>query len=158
MSDIETAYAGDKVRLTKGDYEGAEAVVEGPGDGWTYVVRLITNDKPLRVGMDDFENLTRGAMGLVGEPRDTLEVNGTARSIMAETVSSSSPGVSLGPSKAIASGIAGTAIAFLGGLSIAYADDVITGQEWVNIAIATVLGATAAFGITYATPTNVTLK
>jgi hypothetical protein len=72
-----------------------------------------------------------------------------------ETVSSSSPAVTLGPAKSIASGVVGTAIAFLGGVAIAYADNAITGQEWVNIAITTVLGAAAAFGITYATPTSV---
>jgi hypothetical protein len=75
-----------------------------------------------------------------------------------ETVTSSSSAVTLGPAKAIASGITGTAVAFLGGLGIAYADGVVTGQEWVNIAIATVLGAAAAFGITYATPSSVKLN
>ena len=73
-------------------------------------------------------------------------------------ISSKSPAIDLGPAKAIASGVAGTAVAFLGGLGVAIADEVVTGQEWVNIAIATVLGAVAAFGITYETPTTVTFK
>lgn len=72
-------------------------------------------------------------------------------------VSSGSKALDLGPAKAVASGVTGTAIAFLGGLGIAYADNVVTGQEWINIALATVLGAAAAFGVTYATPTKVTL-
>lgn len=74
------------------------------------------------------------------------------------TLSSRSSSIELGPAKAVAGGIAGTAVAFLGGLGIAYTDNVITGQEWVNIALATVLGAAAAFGVTFATPTTVTLK
>jgi hypothetical protein len=78
--------------------------------------------------------------------------------ITSNVVSSTDTRIELGPAKAIASGVVGTAVAFLGGLGIAYTDNVITGQEWVNIALATVLGAAAAFGITYATPTKVTLK
>lgn len=74
------------------------------------------------------------------------------------SVSSKSDSITVGPAKAVASGVVGTAVAFLGGMGIAYADNVITGQEWINIALATVLGAAAAFGITYATPTTVTLK
>lgn len=74
------------------------------------------------------------------------------------TVSSKSPLIELGPAKAVAAGVGGTAIAFLGSLGTAYADGVVSGQEWVNIALATVIGALAAFGITYATPTSVTLK
>lgn len=75
-----------------------------------------------------------------------------------QTLSSRDPGVELGPAKAVASGVAGTAVAFLGALGVAYTDSVVTGQEWVNIALATVLGAAAAFGVTFATPTRVTLK
>lgn len=75
-----------------------------------------------------------------------------------ETVTSSSPLVTLGNAKGIAGGVAGTAVAFLTGLGTGLADGTVTGQEWVNIAIATVLGAVAAFGLTYATPTKVTLN
>lgn len=73
-----------------------------------------------------------------------------------ETVSSISPKVTLGLSKAVAGGVAGTAIGFLGALSTAYADEVVTGGEWISVGIATILAATAAFGITWAVPTKVT--
>lgn len=72
-----------------------------------------------------------------------------------ETVKSTSDAVTVGPAKAIASGVVGTAVAFLGGLTVAYADEIVSGQEWINIALVTVLGAAAAFGITWATPTTV---
>jgi hypothetical protein len=72
-------------------------------------------------------------------------------------VSSNSKALDLGPAKAIAGGVTSTAVAFLGGLSIAIADGAVSGQEWINIALATVLGAAAGFGITYVTPTKVTL-
>ncbi|HEY3484879.1 MAG TPA: hypothetical protein VGK49_05810 [Ilumatobacteraceae bacterium] len=81
-----------------------------------------------------------------------------ADDIVNRTLSTSSPSVDLGKSKAVASGLTGTAVAFLTGLGVAYADGSVTGQEWINVALATVLGAAAAFGITYATPTTVTLK
>lgn len=74
------------------------------------------------------------------------------------TLSSSDDGVNLGVAKSIASGVAGTLVAFLTGLGVAIADSDVTGQEWVNIALATVIGAVAAFGITYQTPTSITLK
>lgn len=77
---------------------------------------------------------------------------------MSTTIKSTSKALDLGPAKAIASGVAGTAVAFLTGLGVAYADGAVSGQEWVNIALATVLGAVAAFGITFQTPTTVTLK
>lgn len=73
-------------------------------------------------------------------------------------LSSSSKAVELGPAKMVAAGVTGTAVAFLSALGVAYADGNVTGQEWVNIALATVIGAAAAFGITWATPTSVTLK
>lgn len=81
--------------------------------------------------------------------------SGPAHLAIGETVSSTSPAVTVGPAKAIASGIVGTAVAFLGGLTVAFADEVVSGQEWINVALVTVLGAAAAFGITYATPTSV---
>lgn len=77
---------------------------------------------------------------------------------MGTTISSSDPGITLGNSKAVAGGVAGTLVAFLGGLGVAYADGAISGQEWVNIALATVLGAAAAFGLTWGVPTKVTLN
>jgi hypothetical protein len=73
-------------------------------------------------------------------------------------IKSSSDLVTLGPAKAVAAGVGGTAISFLGALGTAYADGAVSGQEWVNIALATVIGALAAFGITYATPTTVKLN
>lgn len=75
-----------------------------------------------------------------------------------ETVSSSSNSVTLGASKALVGGAAGTAIAFLTALKLSLNDGTITGQEWVDITIATIVAAVAAFGLTYATPTKVTLN
>lgn len=56
--------------------------------------------------------------------------------------------------KAIASGIGGTMVAFLTGLSTALQDGGVTSQEWVTVALATVIGAGAAFGFTWAAPAN----
>lgn len=82
--------------------------------------------------------------------------SGPAHLAPGDTVLSSSPSVTLGPAKAIASGVTGTAIGFLTALGVAFSDNVVTGGEWIAIATATVLAAAAAFGITYATPVKVT--
>lgn len=74
---------------------------------------------------------------------------------MTTITSSSDSGVTLGKSKAYASGVAATLVAFLGALSVAYADGAVSGQEWINIALTTVVAAAAGFGVTYATPTSV---
>jgi MFS-type transporter involved in bile tolerance (Atg22 family) len=73
------------------------------------------------------------------------------------TVSSSSKALDLGPAKAVASGIVTTVVAALGAVIVANADDVITANEWLNVALATIGGFAAGFGITFATPTKVTL-
>lgn len=77
---------------------------------------------------------------------------------MSTTLSSKDASVTIGPAKAIASGVTGTAVAFLTALGVAYSDNVVTGGEWISVALATVLGGAAAFGVTFATPTSVTLK
>lgn len=56
--------------------------------------------------------------------------------------------------KAIAGGIAGTLVAFLTGMGTALQSPGITEQEWVAVALATVLGGSAAFGLTWASPAN----
>lgn len=56
--------------------------------------------------------------------------------------------------KAIAGGVAGTLVAFLTGLTTAIDDSVVTQGEWVTIALATVIGGAAAFGLTWASPAN----
>ncbi len=56
--------------------------------------------------------------------------------------------------KALASGVVATLVAFLGTLQVAI-DGGVTPEEWVSIALTTVIGAAAGFGITYATPTKV---
>lgn len=56
--------------------------------------------------------------------------------------------------KAIAGGIAGTIVAFLTGMTTAVQSPGITDQEWVAVALATVLGGAAAFGITWNAPAN----
>lgn len=73
------------------------------------------------------------------------------------TVSSSSSALDLGPAKAVASGLTATAVGFLTALITANADGGITSGEWITVALATVVAAAAGFGITYATPTKVTL-
>lgn len=57
-------------------------------------------------------------------------------------------------SKAVAAGVTGTLVSFLTGLQVAVQDSVVTQNEWVTIALATVIGAAAAFGITWAAPAN----
>lgn len=56
--------------------------------------------------------------------------------------------------KAIASGIAGTLVAFLTGMTTALQTPGVTDQEWVAVAMATVIGGAAAFGITWQAPPN----
>lgn len=56
--------------------------------------------------------------------------------------------------KAIAAGITGTVVAFLTSLITAQADDVVTSGEWTVIALGTVIGAAAAFGVTWQAPAN----
>lgn len=74
------------------------------------------------------------------------------------SVKSTSKTVDLGPGKAVASGLTATVIAFLTATITANADGAITSGEWLTVALATVVGAAAGFGITYATPTSVTLR
>lgn len=56
--------------------------------------------------------------------------------------------------KAIAAGIAGTLAAFLIRLEAAVDVGGVSDQEWVAVALATVLGGAAAFGLTWAAPAN----
>lgn len=77
---------------------------------------------------------------------------------MTTTLNSKDSNLTLGPAKAVASGVTATAVAFLTALITANADGSVTSGEWLSVALATVIGAAAGFGITYATPTSVTLK
>jgi len=56
--------------------------------------------------------------------------------------------------KAVAGGVAGTLVAFLTGLGTAMQTPGVTSQEWVTIALATVLGFAGAFGLTWGAPAN----
>jgi hypothetical protein len=56
--------------------------------------------------------------------------------------------------KAIAGGIAGTIVAFLGSTITAAQTPGITQEEWLVIALATVLGFAGAFGLTWGAPAN----
>lgn len=56
--------------------------------------------------------------------------------------------------KAIAAGVTGTLVSFLTGLGTALQTPGVTDQEWVAIALATVLGGAGAFGITWSAPAN----
>lgn len=76
--------------------------------------------------------------------------------VVGETVSSSSDKVTVGVAKAVASGVTATAVAFLTALITANADNAVTSGEWLAVALATVVGAAAGFGIPFATPTTVT--
>lgn len=58
-------------------------------------------------------------------------------------------------SKAWAAGITGTVVAFLSTLITATSDNVVTTNEWTTVALATVIGGAAAFGVTWSTPTKV---
>jgi hypothetical protein len=53
--------------------------------------------------------------------------------------------------KAIVGSAIAIAVTFLGALSVAIADNVVTGQEWVTIASATLIAAGGVFGGVYAT-------
>jgi hypothetical protein len=77
---------------------------------------------------------------------------------MSTPIKSSSDQVTLGPSKAVASGVTATVVAFLTATITANADGAITSGEWLGVALATVVGAAAGFGITYSTPTTVKLN
>jgi hypothetical protein len=80
----------------------------------------------------------------------------TPHIVPGETVSSSSPKVTLGTAKSVAGSITTTVLAFLTAVLFANGDEVITANEWLSIGIATVIGAAAGFGIPYITPTKVT--
>ena len=73
-------------------------------------------------------------------------------------VKTSDPSIKLGPAKAVAGGVVTTIVAFLTAFISANGDNVVTGNEWANIVLFTVIGAATGFGITWATPTSVTLK
>lgn len=73
-----------------------------------------------------------------------------------ETVNSADPSITLGPAKAIAATVATVAVAFLTALGTALqSDNVVTGSEWVAIALATVVGTGLVGGATYLTRTTV---
>jgi hypothetical protein len=87
------------------------------------------------------------------------DVNGEKVSLVAgETVSSASDQVDLGPAKAVAATVATIAVAFLGALGVAITDNVVTGQEWVTIAIATIVATGLVGGATYLAPASITGK
>ncbi|QSJ04778.1 hypothetical protein [Cellulosimicrobium phage DS1] len=65
---------------------------------------------------------------------------------------SPAPGTPQTSAKAIAAGVTGGTVAFLSSLIPAASDNVVTGQEWLTVGLATVLGLAAAFGITWNTP------
>lgn len=56
--------------------------------------------------------------------------------------------------KAIAGGIAGTLVAFLGSMITAAQTPGVTQEEWLVVALATVLGGAGAFGLTWGAPAN----
>lgn len=56
--------------------------------------------------------------------------------------------------KAIASGVAATLVAFLTGMGTALQTPGVTPEEWVAVALATVIGGAAGFGITWQAPPN----
>lgn len=58
MSDIETAYDGDRIYITKGEHRGSSATVLGPGEPWCYRVELERGER-VTMGMYDFDNLSR---------------------------------------------------------------------------------------------------
>lgn len=79
---------------------------------------------------------------------------------MAEIIGKSSDtGIDLGPAKAYAAIIATVAVAFLGAVGVALQSaGVITGEEWVTIAITTIVSTGLVGGATYATPSKVTVQ
>lgn len=56
--------------------------------------------------------------------------------------------------KAIAAGVAGTLVAFLTRLEAAVDVGGVSDKEWVAVALATVVGGAAAFGLTWFAPAN----
>ena len=74
-----------------------------------------------------------------------------------ETVNTASPSITLGPAKAIAAFVATIAVAFLTALGSALTGDgIVTGPEWVTIALATIVGSGLVGGAAYVTRTTVT--
>jgi hypothetical protein len=57
--------------------------------------------------------------------------------------------------KAYAGGLTSGVVAFLSTLQIAAVDNGISLQEWITIALATVIGLAAGFGVTYSIPNKV---
>lgn len=54
--------------------------------------------------------------------------------------------------KAILGAAVATAVAFLGALSTALDDGAVTGQEWISIALATIIALGGVGGLVYAIP------
>ena len=76
-----------------------------------------------------------------------------------ETVNTASRSITLGPAKAIAAFVATVAVAFLTALGSALTGDgIVTGPEWVTIALATIVGSGLVGGAAYVTRTTVTGK
>lgn len=75
-----------------------------------------------------------------------------------EVTTTASPRIDLGPAKAVAATIATVAVSFLGSLGVAIADGAVSGQEWVTIAIATIVSTGLVGGATFITPAKVTGK
>ena len=62
--------------------------------------------------------------------------------------------VTMTSTKAVWAGIAGTLIAFLTRLEAAVDVGGVSDKEWVAVALATVVGGAAAFGLTWFAPAN----
>lgn len=75
-----------------------------------------------------------------------------------EVTTTASPRIDLGPAKAVAATVATVAVSFLGALGVAIADGAVSGQEWVTIAIATIVSTGLVGGATFITPAKVTGK
>lgn len=75
-----------------------------------------------------------------------------------EETTTASPRIDLGPAKAVAATIATVAVSFLGALGVAITDGAVSGEEWVTIAIATILATGLVGGATFVTPAKVTGK
>lgn len=73
-----------------------------------------------------------------------------------ETVNSADPSITVGPAKAIAASVATVAVTFLTALGVAMTDNVVTPQEWITIAVATIVGTGLVGGSTFLTRTTVT--
>jgi hypothetical protein len=72
-----------------------------------------------------------------------------------ETVNSADPSITVGPAKAVVAAVAGALVGGLTYLSAALQDNVVSGQEWVNVALAVIIGTGVVGGATYATRTTV---